>query len=94
MRASFHDSPDFNGYTAVLPEQSLFETNPPLKALRGAARKAAIASAKMRWDVPDAAPVDELNRIVWGTVRGWNSPYPTAPDALFSPAGAPEIEDR
>ena len=38
MRASFHDAPDFAAYEHVTPKQSLFEINPPLKALarRGA----------------------------------------------------------
>ena len=94
MRASFTDTPDFTGYTAVEPEQSLFETNPPLNALRGAARKAALASAKMRWDVPDAAPVERLNRIVWGAVRGWNTPYPAPPRAVFAPLAVEADEDE
>src|SRR5205085_10750034 len=45
MRNSFQEEPDFAGLTATLPQQSLFEVNPPLKALRGQARKAAVASA-------------------------------------------------
>ena len=93
MRASFHDAPDFTGYDAVMPEQSLWETNPPLKALRGTARKAAVASAGMRWDVPDAAPVEKLNRIVWGLVRGWKTPYPAPPRAVFSPLSVGDDDD-
>ena len=30
----------------------------------------------MRFDVPDAAPVEKLNRILWHDVRGWHTPYP------------------
>jgi hypothetical protein len=52
MRASFHNTPDFTPYTAVEPKQSLFERNPERTALRGKAKSDAIASAKMRWDVP------------------------------------------
>lgn len=85
MRNSFHDQPDYTPYEAVEPAQSLFETNPPLKALRGPARQAAIDSARMRWDVPDAVPVERLNRIVWGAIRGWNTPYPVPPRSVFSP---------
>jgi hypothetical protein len=40
---------------------------------------------KMRFDVPDAAPTDRLNRIVWGMVRGWHSRYPAVKKALFTP---------
>ena len=39
----------------------------------------------MRWDVPDAVPVERLNRIVWGAIRGWNTPYPVPPRSVFSP---------
>jgi YVTN family beta-propeller protein len=85
MRNSFHDKPDITPYEAVQPAQSLFEVVPPLKRLRGAARRAAIESAAMRWDVPDAAPVERLNRIVWGAIQGWNTPYPVPPQSVFSP---------
>jgi hypothetical protein len=85
MRHSFQAEPDFAPYEAVQPAQSLFELNPPLAGLRGPARKAAIASMKMRFDVPDAAPVEKLNRIVWGAVRGWSTPYPAPRQSVFSP---------
>ena len=59
------DNPDWFA-SAVQPRQSLFEMNPALSAMRGALRQAALASAKMRFDLPDAAPTDQLNRILWG----------------------------
>ncbi|HWQ56095.1 MAG TPA: alkaline phosphatase family protein [Bryobacteraceae bacterium] len=92
MRNSFQDEADFTPYEAVEATQSLFEMNPPLKALRGPARKAAIDSAAMRWDVPDAAPVERLNRIVWGAIKGWDTPYPVPPTAVFSPMAIPDEE--
>ena len=79
MRASFQDKPDYTPYTSVEPKQSLYDLNPPLSSTTGAQRKATEASLKMRWDVPDANPEDQLNRIIWHQVRGWNVPYPTAP---------------
>lgn len=85
MRNSFQNTPDLTGYTAVEPAQSLFEMNPPLKALRGPARQAAADSMKMRWEVPDAAPTERLNRILWHQVRGWNTPYPGTRHAAFAP---------
>jgi YVTN family beta-propeller protein len=93
MRNSFHLEPDLSAYQVARPEQSLFEVNPALSGLRGAARKAAIASMKMRWDVPDAAPVEKLNRIVWGAVRGWETPYPGSRQAVFSPFGPVEADE-
>ena len=70
---------------AVMPEVSLFDVNPPVKALKGPARDAAVASAHMRFDIPDAAPTEKLNRILWHTVRGWETPYPGATHAVFAP---------
>jgi len=92
MRASFSDEPDLTPYTAVVPRQSLHDRNPAASALKGAAREAALASARMRFDVPDAAPTDRLNRILWHTVRGWNTPYPGVRRALFAPLSI-DVED-
>jgi hypothetical protein len=85
MRASFTGTPDLTPYEAVTPKQDLFEINPPVRALRGAARDAAIASKKMNWSVPDAVPTEKLNRIVWGQTMGWKKPYPAPKRAVFSP---------
>jgi hypothetical protein len=85
MRASFTAAPDFTAYQAAQPKQSLFETNPPAQALRGEERKAALASVKMKWHLPDAAPSDRLNRILWAAIKGWNVPYPGVKQAVFAP---------
>lgn len=85
MRPSFQNTPVYDPYEHVAPKQSLFETNPPLKALRGRARRDALASMKMRWDIPDAAPTELLNRILWRQVRGPATPYPGANSAVFAP---------
>jgi DNA-binding beta-propeller fold protein YncE len=85
MRASFTTTADARPYTAVQPKQSLFELNPKLSAMRGPLRDAARASMKMRFDVPDAAPTDRLNRINWGLVHGWQRPYPAVRKAVFAP---------
>jgi YVTN family beta-propeller protein len=93
MRASFTDTPDFSTYTAVRPQQPLEELNPQLSALNGPAREAAEESLKMRFDVPDAAPTDRLNRILWHVQRGWNTPYPGVREAVFAPL-ASDVEDE
>ncbi len=93
MRNSFTDLPDFTPYEARRPEQDLFAVNPPLSALQGKPREAAEASLRMRFDVPDAAPSDLLNRILWHDVRGWDSPYPGVRQAAFAPRSH-DIEDE
>jgi DNA-binding beta-propeller fold protein YncE len=92
MRACFQDTPDLEPFKALTPRQSLDDVNPPVQALRGKARQAAIDSAKMRWDVPDAAPTERLNRIVWGMIRGWDKPYPQPPQNVFAPLSL-DIDD-
>ena len=95
MRAGFQGTPDTTPFTAVTPEASLFDVNPPVKTLTAAARAAAIASSHMRFDVPDAAPTEKLNQIVWHDTRGWTTPYPGATHAAFAPFTLDEDdEDR
>jgi DNA-binding beta-propeller fold protein YncE len=85
MRASFTTTADVRPYVAVQPTHSLFERNPSLTAMRGPLRRAALDTMKMRFDVPDAAPTDRLNRIVWGMVKGWHSRYPAVRKSVFAP---------
>jgi hypothetical protein len=94
MRASFQETPDTTPYTAVKPQQDLLERNPEVKALHGPARDAAVRSAKFRWDVPDAAPSGELNRILWHSIKGWSTPYPGVRRAVFAPLEVPEAEEE
>jgi YVTN family beta-propeller protein len=93
MRESFTDTPDLTPYRAAAATYDLFEKNPPVRALRGVAREAAVVSGKMNFDVPDAAPTEKLNRILWGMTRGWGTPYPGARNAVFSPL-AVDIDDE
>ena len=85
MRNSFSTIPDLTAYTAVAPKQSLFEVNPPARALKGQAKRDALKSARMNWRVPDAAPAEELNRILWRQERGSKVPYPAPGRAVVRP---------
>ena len=91
MRASFLDpgqAPDLTPYRALVPAQSIYDVNARVGALHGPARAAALASSRMRLDIPDAAPSDVLNRILWHDARGWNTPYPAcAPVAVLPDVG-------
>jgi hypothetical protein len=99
MRNSFSSTPDLTPYAAVEPKQSLFDVNPAAQALRGQARKDALESALMNWRVPDAAPSEELNRILWRRERG-SAPYPGVKRALLGPYDmdsdddSPQVESR
>ena len=85
MRNSFQSTPNLTPYAAVTPKQSLEELNPPAESLKGPSRQAALASMKMNFDLPDAAPTDKLNRILWRQARGWQMPYPRTRQAVFAP---------
>ncbi|MEO6528423.1 MAG: alkaline phosphatase family protein [Gemmatimonadaceae bacterium] len=99
MRASFiapGETPDLTPYKALTPTQSLYELNQRVGAITGphsaARRTAALASSRMRFDTPDAAPSDRLNRILWHDARGWGTPYPGVKRSLFFPL-AVDIDD-
>ena len=92
MHASFVDSParaDLRPYTALQPRQSLLEKNVRVGSIRGPdaalQRQAAVASARMNFREPDAAPSEALNRILWHEARGWKTPYPAVRQSLFFP---------
>ncbi len=92
MRASFRtlsEQPDVTPYTALIPKQSLYDLNVRVGEIRGAdavaRRRATFASGKMNFREPDAAPSEQLNRILWHEARGWNVPYPKVQRSLFFP---------
>jgi hypothetical protein len=85
MRLCFTNEPDFRPFAAEMPAQSLFDLNPPLSALKGPARRAASDSMRMDFSSPDEAPAEPLARIVWHSVKGWNTPFPGVSRSLFTP---------
>jgi len=101
MRASFigpEEAPNLAPYDALVPQQTLYEVNQQVGAISGphaaARRRAALASARMRFDQPDAAPSDRLNRILWHDARGWATPYPAVKRSLFFPLSVDVTDDE
>jgi len=92
MRGSFTEKPDFTPFTAEQPTHDLFEVNPPLKSLHGAARRDAEASMKMEWNIPDRAPAAKLNRILWADAKGYAVKYPSLVRGVFAPM-AMDVDD-
>ena len=76
MFSVFTSTPDLTPYSVLNSNIPLNEMNPPIAALRGLQRDLAIASTKMDFSEPDAAPADLLNRVIWHSVKGYNTPYP------------------
>lgn len=100
MRASFlapAEKPDFTPYSALMPTQSLHETNVKVGAIKGPnaaeQRKAALASGKMNFREPDAAPSDRLNEILWHDARGWGTPFPGVRRSVFFPLSS-DLDDE
>jgi hypothetical protein len=60
MFSVFTAKPDLTPYTALPNKIPLNEMNPPIAALHGLRRELAIASTKMNFSEPDAAPEDLL----------------------------------
>lgn len=100
MRASFinpGEQPNYTPFTAVSPRQRLDQVNTRLSDIRGsdavARRRAARASMHMRFDGPDEAPSEALNRILWHDARGWRAPYPAVKQSLFFPMSRDIADD-
>jgi len=92
MRAGFigpGEAPNVAPYSAVVPRQSLYEVNEQVGSITGPnaaeRRRAALASARMNFRDPDAAPSELLNRILWHDARGWGVAYPEVKRSLFFP---------
>ena len=85
-------------YTALEPKQSLYEVNQQIGAITGPhaaeRRRAALASARMNFHEPDAAPSERLNRILWHDARGWDVPYPALKRSLFFPMAVDLTDDE
>jgi hypothetical protein len=90
------ETPNLAPYSAVVPPQSLTEVNQSVGSITGPhaaeRRQAALASARMNFRDPDAAPTERLNRILWHDARGWGTPYPEVRRSLFFPM-AVDLED-
>jgi DNA-binding beta-propeller fold protein YncE len=76
LRGCFQDKPDLTPYRALASKIALDEMNPPLKKLDGPALRWAKESIALDLDDADAADEDTLNRILWHSVRGYQTPYP------------------
>ena len=72
MRASFIDSPT-SSLTRPSNRPIAVRDQPAAQCVARAARRDALASMRMRFDVPDAAPTEKLNRIVWRMVKGFGA---------------------
>jgi YVTN family beta-propeller protein len=76
-------------YTAIMPSKELIaERNPDIHALKqGDPRRKLVArSDAMDFVHPDAAPTEELNEIIWRTVKGPNETTPLSKSSTLQQA--------
>jgi YVTN family beta-propeller protein len=76
LRGCFQDRPHLRPFAAVPNTVPLDEMNPPLDQLKGAALRWAKKSLELEFAKEDEADEDTLNRILWHSVRGWDTRYP------------------
>lgn len=76
MYACFTDAPDLTPYTALPNNIPLDEMNPKLSSLRGKERHFARLSHELPLDDIDRADENTFNRILWHSVKGYDTPYP------------------
>ncbi len=75
MFTTFTSRPDFTPYAAIPNRIPLNEMNPALAGLSGLQRELAAFSLTIDSSEPDSAPADTLNRAIWHSVKGFDTPY-------------------
>jgi len=76
MRECFVETPDLKPYTAVPNRVPLDKMNPKKVAISGKELELAQTSEKQNFTEPDRVDDDAMNRIIWHSVKGIDSPYP------------------
>jgi hypothetical protein len=79
MTDCFTEKADFTPYKALPNNIPLDQMNPKMSALQGKPLYWARKSMEMPLDEPDEADDEELNKIVWYSVKGYDVPYPVMP---------------
>ena len=75
MFTVFTRRPDFTPYTGLPNQIPLDEMNPPLAGLTGLQRELAEFSLTIDSSQPDSSDADLLNRAIWHSVKGFDTPY-------------------
>jgi hypothetical protein len=75
MFSLFDKKPDFAPYTALPNQIPLDRMNPQLAGLTGLQRQLAEFSLTIDSSEPDSSDADMLNRAIWHSVKGFDTPY-------------------
>lgn len=77
LTACFSDTPDLTPYQSVPNRVALGDMNPPKSAQTGKERYWTERSLALDWSGLDRADPEVLNRVLWHTLHGVDTPYPT-----------------
>jgi YVTN family beta-propeller protein len=80
LRACFQAEADLKPFDARPNRIALDEMNPPVQKLRGQQRYWAEKSLALDLEHADQADEETLNRILWHSVKGYETPYPKRDD--------------
>lgn len=72
----FSNTPDLTPYKAVPNQIPLDDMNPPMEKQSKLERYWTKKSLALDWTGPDRADSSVLNRVIWHTLHGVNTPYP------------------
>src|SRR5262249_31642244 len=75
MFTTFTSKAVLTPYTAIPNRVPLDQMNPRLAGLTGLQRELAEFSMSIDSSEPDSAPADTLNRAIWHSVKGFDTPY-------------------
>ncbi len=75
MFSAFTSKRDLAPYTARRNQIPLDEMNPPMASLTGLQRQLAKFSLTIDSAEPDSADADLMNRAIWHSVKGFDTPY-------------------
>lgn len=77
LSTCFTDKPDYTPYRFMPNQIPLDDMNPPASAQRGKELYWTKQSLALDWSGPDRANPAVLNRVLWHTLHGVDTPYPT-----------------
>ncbi|MCW3100759.1 MAG: phosphoesterase [Chthonomonadaceae bacterium] len=77
LTGCFTDTPDLSAYTSVANRIALDQMNPPPAKQAGLERYWTEKSIALDWSGLDRPDPKILNEVLWHTLRGVNTPYPT-----------------
>jgi DNA-binding beta-propeller fold protein YncE len=72
----FTDTRDLSAYSAVPPRMALNQMNASFSSLRGKERYWTKKSMELDWSDADRANPQTVNKVIWHTLRGVDTPYP------------------